>query len=57
MMSYVLDDYGETYLRNSIIRKSKDKVFSWSNVIKIDKNKLRPFGVRVLLDFNLSYQI
>ena len=27
-------------------------MFRWSNVIKIDKNKLRPFGVRVLLDFN-----
>ena len=54
MMSYVLDDYGETYLRNfnNKKEKSKDKVFIWSNVIKIDKNKLRPFGVRVLLDFN-----
>ena len=54
MMSYVLDDYGEIYLRNfnNKKEKSKDKVFSWSNVIKIDKNKLRPFGVRVLLDFN-----
>ena len=54
MMSYVLDDYGETYLRNSNNKKekSKDKLFIWSNVIKIGKNKLRPFGVNILLDFN-----
>ena len=54
MMSYVLDDCGETYLKtfNNKKEKSKDKLFRWSNVIKIDKNKLRPFGVRVLLDFN-----
>ena len=58
MMSYVLDDHGETYLKNSNNKKenkkekSSDKLFIWSNVIKIGKNKLRPFGVNILLDFN-----
>ncbi len=54
MMSYVLDDYGETYLKtsNNKKEKSKDKLLIWSNVIKIGKNKLRPFGVNILLDFN-----
>ena len=54
MMSYVLDDYGETYLKtsNNKKEKSKNKLFIWSNIVKIDKNKLRPFGVKILLDFN-----
>ncbi len=55
MMSYVLDDYGQTNLKNfnnSQKEKINKKVFKWSNIIKVDKNKLRPFGVRVLLDFN-----
>ena len=54
MMSYVLDDYGEKYLKtyDDKIDKRKEKVFKWSNLIKIEKNKLRPFGVRVLLEFN-----
>ena len=56
MMKYVLDDYGENFLRvsnesNKNI-KIREKAFIWSNVIKLEKNKLRPFGVRVLLDFN-----
>ena len=54
MMSYVLDDYGEKYLKtyDDKIDKRKEKVFKWSNLIKIEKNKLKPFGVRVLLEFN-----
>ncbi len=56
MMKYVLDDYGENFLKfsndsNKNI-KITEKAFKWSNVIKVEKNKLRPFGVRVLLDFN-----
>ena len=54
MMSYVLDDYGETYLKtfNNKKEKSKNNLFIWRNIVKIDKNKLRPFGVKILLDFN-----
>ena len=56
MMKYVLDDYGENLLKVSSESTKKVKVnersFIWSNVIKVEKNKLRPFGVRVLLDFN-----
>ena len=56
MMKYVLDDYGENSLKVSSDSTKKAKViertFIWSNVIKVEKNKLRPFGVRVLLDFN-----
>ena len=55
MMSYVLDDKGETklkFLNNNEKEKNNQTVFKWSNVIKIKKNILRPFGLRVLLDFN-----
>ena len=56
MMKYVLDDYGENLLKVSSNSTKKVKVnersFRWSNVIKVEKNKLRPFGVRVLIDFN-----
>ena len=54
MMSYVLDDYGEKYLKTFDNKedKRKEKLFKWSNVIKVEKNKLRPFGARVLLEFN-----
>ena len=54
MMSYVLDDKGETKLKflNNEKEKNNQTVFKWSNVIKIKKNILRPFGLRVLLDFN-----
>ena len=57
MMSYVLDDYGQTNLtnfKNSQNEKINKKILKWSNVIKVDKNKLYPFGVRVLLDFNME---
>ena len=56
MMTYVLDDYGENFLKvsNDSNKNIKiiEKAFKWSNVIKVEKNKLRPFGARVLLDFN-----
>ena len=56
MMEYVLDDYGENFLKVSTDLnkniKITEKAFKWSNVIKVEKNKLRPFGVRVILDFN-----
>ena len=54
MMEYVLDDYGENFLKVSTDLNIKiiEKAFKWSNVIKLEKNKLRPFGARVLLDFN-----
>ena len=54
MMSYVLDDYGEKYLKTFDNKedKRKEKLFKWSNLIKVEKNKLRPFGARVLLEFN-----
>ena len=56
MMEYVLDDYGENFLKVSTDlnknTKITEKAFKWSNVIKVEKNKLRPFGARVILDFN-----
>ena len=54
MMSYVLYYYGERYLKTYKDKrdKRKEKVFKCSNVINVEKNKLRPFGVRVLLEFN-----
>ena len=55
MMSYVLDDYGETKLKllsNSKKEKNNETALKWSNVIKVKKNKIRPFGLRVLVDFN-----
>ena len=36
MMSYVLDDYGETYLKrfNNKKEKSKNNLFIWRNILK-----------------------